>query len=208
LRVGLGVRAERVGGLRVTDRETAEVVQMVLAGKINKGLVALMESFGRHAIGLSGMDGHMILARQLDPRLGFVGEIVDVDPMPIRAVLENGYIPIVSTLGCDKEGNVYNINADTAAAEIAGALKAEKLILLTDVDGVKLSPEEAEAVPVLTSSRVMELIGKKIIVIANLEPARITGVTSEGMLLATSNDKGTCKVVFVDERVPNGSSLH
>ena len=132
----LGKPSEFVGGLRVTDRETAEVVQMVLAGKINKGLVALMESFGRHAIGLSGMDGHMILARQLDPRLGYVGEIVEVDPMPIQAVLEKGYIPIVSTLGCDKEGNVYNINADTAAAGIAAALGAESLISMSDIPGL------------------------------------------------------------------------
>jgi len=132
----LGRRSEFIGGLRVTDKETAEVVQMVLAGKINKGLVALMESFGRHAIGLSGMDGRMILARQLDPRLGFVGEIVSVDPMPIQAVLENGYIPIVSTLGCDKEGNVYNVNADTAAAGIAAALGAESLISMSDIPGL------------------------------------------------------------------------
>ena len=132
----LGKRTEFVDGLRVTDQETAEAVQMVLAGKINKGLVALMESFGRHAIGLSGMDGQMILARQLDPRLGFVGEIVSVDPMPILAVLENGYIPIVSTLGCDKQGNVYNINADTAAAGIAAALGAESLISMSDVPGL------------------------------------------------------------------------
>jgi len=132
----LGKQTEFVGGLRVTDRETAEAVQMVLAGKINKGLVALMETYGRHAIGLSGMDGRMILARQLDPRLGFVGEIVSVDPLPVLAVLENGYIPIVSTLGCDKEGNVYNINADTAAAAIAAALGAESLISMSDIPGL------------------------------------------------------------------------
>ena len=132
----LGKRSEFIGGLRVTDRETAEAVQMVLAGKINKGLVALMETYGRHAIGLSGMDGQMIIAKQLDPRLGFVGEIVSVDPKPINAILENGYIPIVSTLGCDKEGNVYNVNADTAAAGIAAALGAESLISMSDIPGV------------------------------------------------------------------------
>ncbi|MCL2298794.1 MAG: acetylglutamate kinase, partial [Firmicutes bacterium] len=132
----LGKQTQFIGGLRVTDRETAEVVQMVLAGKINKGLVALMESFGRHAIGLSGMDGRMILARQLDPRLGFVGEIAEVDPMPIRAVLDNGYIPIVSTMGCDKQGDVYNVNADTAAAGIAAALGAESLISMSDIPGL------------------------------------------------------------------------
>jgi len=132
----MGKKAEFVDGLRVTDKETAEVVQMVLAGKINKGLVALMESFGRHAIGLSGLDGRMIRAQQLDERLGYVGEITGIDPTPITTVLDNDYIPIISTLGCDKEGHVYNINADTAAAKIAAALKAESLVLMSDIPGL------------------------------------------------------------------------
>ena len=132
----VGKKSEFVDGLRVTDKETAEVVQMVLAGKINKGLVALMESFGRHAIGLSGLDGRMIRARQLDERLGYVGEITGIDPAPITTVLENDYIPIISTLGCDKDGHVYNINADTAAAKIAAALKAESLVLMSDIPGL------------------------------------------------------------------------
>jgi acetylglutamate kinase len=132
----MGKKTQFVNGLRVTDKETAEVVQMVLAGKINKGLVALMETFGQHAIGLSGLDGRMIQARQLEARLGFVGEITEIDPLPILGVLENNYIPIVSTLGCDKTGNVYNINADTAAARIAAALGAESLISMSDIPGL------------------------------------------------------------------------
>jgi acetylglutamate kinase len=132
----MGKKTQFVDGLRVTDKETAEVVQMVLAGKINKGLVALMETFGQHAIGLSGLDGQMIRARQMDERLGFVGEVTEIDPLPILGVLENNYIPIVSTLGCDKAGNVYNINADTAAAKIAAALGAESLISMSDIPGL------------------------------------------------------------------------
>ncbi|MDR2646780.1 MAG: acetylglutamate kinase [Oscillospiraceae bacterium] len=132
----MGKRSEFVGGLRVTDKETAEVVQMVLAGKINKGLVALMETFGRHAIGLSGLDGKMIQARKMDERLGYVGEITGIDPAPILGVLENGYIPIVSTIGCDDAGDVYNINADTAAARIAAALGAESLLSMSDIPGL------------------------------------------------------------------------
>ncbi|MDR2524590.1 MAG: acetylglutamate kinase [Oscillospiraceae bacterium] len=132
----MGKRTEFIDGLRVTDKETAEVVQMVLAGKINKGLVALMETFGRHAIGLSGLDGRMIQVRQMDERLGFVGEITAIDPKPVQTVLENGYIPILSTIGCDAQGDVYNINADTAAARLAAALGAESLLSMSDIPGL------------------------------------------------------------------------
>lgn len=132
----IGKRSEFVNGLRVTDAETAEVVQMVLAGKINKGLVNLLQNTGGRAIGLSGADGHMIEARQLDPALGYVGEITNVDTQLILDVLEKGYIPVISTVGCDSEGNVYNINADTAASRIAGMLRAESLISMTDISGI------------------------------------------------------------------------
>jgi acetylglutamate kinase len=119
----LGKESSFVEGLRVTDQETVDVAQMVLAGKVNKGLVNLIQNVGGTAIGLSGMDGHLIEARQLDEKLGFVGEIIVIHPAPIVDLLEKGYIPVVSTLGCDKEGNVYNINADTAAAHIAALCK-------------------------------------------------------------------------------------
>jgi len=160
----VGKEATFIDGLRVTDKETAEVVQMVLAGKINKGLVALMETFGRHAIGLSGLDGSMITAEQMDPALGYVGEITKIRPEPIFDVLESGYIPVISTLGCDKEGNVYNINADTAAARIAAALEAESLISMSDIPGLLRDVEDdgslirrvaAEEIPALVEQGII-----------------------------------------------------
>jgi len=132
----IGKKSEFIDGLRVTDKETAEVVQMVLAGKISKGLVGLIGNIGGKAIGLSGMDGHMIKAKKLDDVHGFVGEITSINTQPILDVLEKGYIPVISSIGCDDEDNVYNINADTAAANIAGCLKAESLISMTDIAGL------------------------------------------------------------------------
>lgn len=140
----LGKKSEFINGLRVTDREAADIVQMVLAGKVGKGLVGYIQSMGGKAIGLCGMDGHMIEARKLDDVHGYVGEIVNVNTQPILDVLEKGYIPVISTVGCDNEGNPYNINADTAAAKLAVALHAEKLILLTDVRGLLRDPKNEE----------------------------------------------------------------
>ncbi len=132
----MGKESKFVNGLRVTDKETAEVVQMVLAGKINKSLVGLLERKGGKAIGLSGLDGHMIKAKVKNEELGFVGEITDIDVTTVLDVLEKGYIPVISTVACDDDGNVYNINADTAAAKIAGALHAESFISMTDISGI------------------------------------------------------------------------
>lgn len=132
----IGKETQFVDGLRVTDKETVEVVQMVLSGKINKSLVNLIQNMGGKALGLSGVDGHMIEARVKDERLGFVGEITNVNVHPLFDVMEKGYIPVVSTVGCDREGNIYNINADTAAAKIAGELHAEALISMTDISGI------------------------------------------------------------------------
>ena len=132
----VGLESRFVNGLRVTDKDTIDIVQMVLAGKVNKSLVNLIERKGGSAIGLSGIDGHMLRAEAKDSALGFVGDITKVNIKPIIDVIEKGYIPVVSTLGCDKEGNVYNVNADTAAAKIAGALEAESLISLTDISGI------------------------------------------------------------------------
>ena len=132
----VGLESSFVNGLRVTDKDTIDIVQMVLAGKVNKSLVNLIERKGGNAIGLSGIDGHMLRAEAKDSALGFVGDITKVNIKPIIDVIEKGYIPVVSTLGCDKEGNVYNVNADTAAAKIAGALEAESLISLTDISGI------------------------------------------------------------------------
>lgn len=132
----LGKKPEFIDGLRVTDKETVDIVQMVLAGKVNKTLVNYLEEKGARAIGLSGMDGRMIEAEIKDERLGYVGKIKKIHAQPILDLLEKGYIPVISTIGCDRQGNAYNINGDTAAAEIAGALKAEKFILMTDINGV------------------------------------------------------------------------
>ncbi len=132
----LGKESVFKNGLRVTDKETVDVVQMVLAGKVNKSLVNLIGVKGGKAIGLSGLDGHMLKAKVKDSELGYVGEITKVSTAPITDVLEKGYIPVVSTVACDDEGNVYNVNADTAAAKIAGELKAESLISMTDISGI------------------------------------------------------------------------
>lgn len=155
----IGKESVFVDGLRVTDKETADIVQMVLAGKINKSLVALIENKGGRAIGLSGMDGHMIEARIKDERLGFVGEITKVNVEPITDVIDKGYIPVVSTVGCDHDGNVYNINADTAAARIAGALGAESLISMTDIAGILRDKDNPSTlIPVIRTEDAPKLI--------------------------------------------------
>ena len=123
-----GKKSECKNGLRVTDAETMDIVQMVLSGKVNKSLVNLIQIKGGKAIGLSGADGHMIEAVAKDQDLGFVGDITNINVKPILDVLDKGYIPVISTIACDTEGNIYNINADTAAAKIAGELGAECLI--------------------------------------------------------------------------------
>ncbi len=132
----VGKKPEFIEGLRVTDKETVDIVQMVLAGKVNKTLVNLLEMKGGKAMGISGMDGMLIEAKQKDERLGFVGEITNIHINPVNDLLEKGYIPVISTIGCDKKGNTYNINGDTAAAYIAGALGAERLIMMTDIAGI------------------------------------------------------------------------
>ncbi len=128
--------SEFVNGLRYTDEETIDIVQMVLAGKVNKDLVQLLQQAGGKAMGLCGLDGKLIQAEQLNPDLGFVGEITDVNPEVINTALSNGYIPVISTVAAGKNGEVFNINADTAAARIAAEMKASNLILLTDIKGL------------------------------------------------------------------------
>ncbi len=142
----IGKESVFLEGLRVTDKETVDVVQMVLAGKINKTLVSLIEQKGGKAMGISGIDGHMIEAEMKDEKYGYVGRITKVNTEPIADLLEKGYIPIVSTVGCDLSGNTYNINADTAAAFIAGALSAERLISMTDITGVLRDKNDPDSV--------------------------------------------------------------
>ena len=132
----VGIESKFVNGLRYTDKETVEIVRMVLSGKINKTLVNELELSGGKAVGLSGIDGHMLGCEKESEALGFVGKIVNVDVAIIKDCLANGYIPVISTIGYDNEGNIYNVNADTAASVIAGALQAESLILMTDIRGL------------------------------------------------------------------------
>ncbi len=132
----MGIESKFENGLRVTDKDTVNVVQMVLAGKVNKDLVCQICNLGGHAIGLSGMDGNMIKCKPLDESHGYVGEIVETDMDVVNEVLENNFIPVISTIGYDENGNCYNINADTVAAQIAGDLKAEALISMTDIIGL------------------------------------------------------------------------
>ena len=191
----IGKESEFVDGLRVTDKETVDVVQMVLAGKINKSLVNLLEMKGAKAMGISGIDGHMIEAEIKDERLGFVGKITSVNVEPIADLLEKGYIPVVSTVGCDKAGNVYNINADTAAAQIAGAMKAESLISMTDIAGILRDRDDL--------SSLIPLID-----IGDAEALFREGIISGGMIpkVECSIDAIRCgvkKVIIMDGRVPH-----
>ena len=191
----MGKPTEFVDGLRVTDAETAQVVQMVLAGKISKSLVNLIGNLGGRAIGLSGMDGHMIEARKLDERLGFVGEITNVDPTPILDVLDKGYIPVISTVGCDSEGNVYNINADTAAARIAGTLRAESFISMTDIAGILRDKDDP--------STLVRVIG-----VSEAPQLMREGIISGGMIpkvdcCIEAIRRGVPRVFIIDGRIPH-----
>ena len=156
----IGKESKFVDGLRYTDEETMEVVQQVLCGKVNKNLVATLNRMGGKAVGLCGMDAGMVQAKKLDEKYGLVGEITAVEPQMVEDALKDGYIPVVSTVaqGIDGE-NSYNINADTAAAKLATALKAEKLILLTDVRGLMMDPKnENTLLPVVRLSQVPGLV--------------------------------------------------
>ena len=195
----VGKKSEFVEGLRVTDKETAEIVQMVLAGKINKQLVNLLGEHGGNAIGISGIDGHLIEAEVKDERLGFVGEITNVNVQPILDLIEKGYIPVVSTVGCDNEGNVYNINADTAASYISGAMKAERLITMTDIPGILRDVNDPDS-----------LIKR-----VNIKEARqlfADGIVTGGMIpkvecCIEAVERGVRRVTILDGRVPHAVLL-
>ena len=141
----IGKESKFVNGLRYTDRETMDIVQMVLCGKVNKDLVSLINKAGGHAVGLCGLDGALFQAKKLDEKYGLVGKITGVNPEPVENALLSGYIPVVSTVaqGVDAD-TAYNINADTAASKLAAAMGAEKLILLTDVRGLLRNPRDEE----------------------------------------------------------------
>ena len=156
----IGKESKFVDGLRYTDQETMDIVQQVLCGKVNKNLVATQNSLGGRAVGLCGMDAGLFQAKKLDEKYGLVGEITAVDPQAVEDCLEKGYIPVVSTVAQGVDGETaYNINADTAAAKLSTALKAEKLILLTDVRGLMMDPkDESTLLPVVRLSQVPGLV--------------------------------------------------
>ncbi|RKJ39880.1 acetylglutamate kinase [Acutalibacter sp. 1XD8-33] len=154
----IGKESRFVGGLRYTDQETMDIVQQVLAGKVNKDLVQLLENAGGKAVGLCGLDGSLLKADKLEADLGFVGEIREVNADILRNVAKDGYIPIVSTVAAGYHGEVYNINADVAAARIAAELGAMKLILMTDVRGLlRDKDDESTIIPVVNVSDVRRL---------------------------------------------------
>ena len=191
----LGKEAVFIDGLRVTDKETVDIVQMVLAGKINKSLVNMVEHYGGNAIGLSGIDGHMIQAEIKDERLGYVGNITCINAEPILDMLDDGYIPVIATLGCDDEGNTYNINGDTAAAYIAGALQAERLLMMTDVPGVLRDKDDLSTL--ITEMTVDEA-----------RQLREQGIIAGGMIpkvecCVEAIRSGVKKVVIMDGRIPH-----
>ena len=191
----IGVEAKFVDGLRVTDKETVDVVQMVLTGKVNKDLVCKICNMGGHAIGLSGMDGNMIKCKPMDDVHGYVGEIVETNMDVINEVLANNFIPVVSTIGYDEQGNCYNINADTVAARIAGDLKAAALISMTDIVGLLRDVNDE-------STKIQKVIISEI-------PALIAdGIISGGMIpkidsMTQAIRNGCEKAFIIDGRVPH-----
>ena len=191
----MGKKAQFVNGLRVTDKETVDIVQMVLAGKVNKDLVNLIQMKGGHAIGLSGIDGGILEATVKDEALGFVGEITKVRTQPIADLLEKNYIPVISTVAGDRQGNTYNINGDTAAAAIAGALGAERLIMMTDIAGIlKDRNDPSTLIPCLTVPEAKALYKE--------------GIISGGMIpkvdcCIEALEKGVHNVTIMDGRVPH-----
>ncbi len=191
----VGKKSEFRGGLRVTDKETVEIVQMVLAGKVNKSLVSLVGAKGGRAIGLCGLDGGMIEAECADPELGYVGNVKKVNVQPIKDMLREGYIPVISTVGFDKQGNVYNINADTAAAKIAGALDTTSFIIMTDTPGVLRDKDDPETL------------------ISRIDVSEIDSFVKEGVICGGMIPKVNCcreaiecgvsKVFIIDGRIPH-----
>lgn len=191
----MNIESKFEDGLRVTDKDTVNVVQMVLAGKVNKDLVCKIGNLGGHAIGLSGMDGHMIKCKALDEKHGYVGEIVETNMDVVKEVLANNFIPVISTIGYDEEGNCYNINADTVAAQIAGDLKAAALISMTDIVGLLRDVKDE-------SSKIQRVLISEI-------PALVAeGIISGGMIpkidsMIQAIRNGCEKAFIIDGRVPH-----
>lgn len=193
----IGKESKFIGGLRYTDSETMDIVQQVLAGKVNKDLVQLIEMAGGKAIGLCGLDGSMIKAEKLPSGedLGFVGEIIEVNTQIIKSSAQSGYIPVVSTIASGYKGEVFNINADTAAARIAAELGAKKLILMTDIKGLlRDMNDESSLIPVVNVSEVNRL--------------KNDGIISGGMIpkiecCVDSVRRGVGRAHIIDGRTPH-----
>ena len=188
-------QSEFVNGLRYTDEETIDIVQMVLAGKVNKDLVQLLQRAGGKAMGLCGLDGDLIKAKQLNPDLGFVGDITELDPDPINTALNNGYIPVVSTVASGKNGEVFNINADTAAARIAAEMGAANLILLTDIKGLLEDKDD--------DSTLIRVVG-----VSEVPYLKNQGIISGGMIpkidcCVEAVRRGVKKTNIIDGRIPH-----
>lgn len=188
-------QSEFVNGLRYTDEETIDIVQMVLAGKVNKDLVQLLQRAGGKAMGLCGLDGDLIKAKQLNPDLGFVGDITEIDPDPINTALNNGYIPVVSTVASGKNGEVFNINADTAAARIAAEMGAANLILLTDIKGLLEDKDD--------DNTLIRVVG-----VSEVPYLKNQGIISGGMIpkidcCVEAVRRGVKKTNIIDGRIPH-----
>ncbi len=191
----VGKESKFVNGLRYTDEETVDIVQMVLCGKVNKGLVDMLYQHEGNAVGLCGIDGHMIEAKQLNPDLGLVGEITKVDATIIQNSLDNGYIPVISTVAVGEDGTIYNINADTAAARIAAEMKAESLILMTDIAGL-LEDKDDE-------STLIHTLG-----VSEVSYYKEKGIISGGMIpkidcCVEAVRRGVKKANIIDGRIPH-----
>ena len=195
----LGKESRFIDGLRVTDGETMEVVQMVLAGKVNKHLVAMLAREGVPAVGLSGLDAGLIRAKMKDPALGYVGQITGVNVKVVLDLLDAGYVPVVSTIAGDDEGNVYNINADTAASWIAGAIGAERLFMMTDIEGILRDRDDpASLIPCIDIDEAVALFNE--------------GVISGGMIpkvecCIDAILRGVERVIVMDGRAPHSILL-
>jgi acetylglutamate kinase len=192
----LDIKSDFVRGKRVTDAATMEVVEMVLAGSVNKRIVQAIQSEGGKAVGLSGKDGGLVLCEPDDPELGLVGRPVAVNPELLHHLFKGGFIPVIAPLGMDDAGATYNMNGDTAAGAIAAALKADRLLLLTDVSGVK--DADGNVVTQLTPAHVRELTE--------------SGVIAGGMIPKTETalaaiEGGVRAVVILDGRAPNACLL-
>ncbi len=192
----LGVTSEFVGGKRVTDAATVEVVEMVLSGRVNKRIVQAIAGQGGRAVGISGKDGDLMVCDAANPELGFVGEPAEMNPDVLRTLFEAGIIPVVAPLGAGRDGETFNVNGDTAAGAIAGALKADRLLLLTDVDGVK--DASGEVVTELTAAQIADLT-KDGTIAGGMIPK------TETALKALSD--GVRAVVILDGRAPNACLL-